>query len=493
VVDAHSGPARRFYRTFDTDTGLYSDGIPATNLPPAITTQPSNKVLLSGTPTAFQIAANGPAPLRYQWYLDGEILAGATNPSLQFAAPQPASSGLYHAVAYNTHGFARSFTAKLVVKNLAAKVEGNFVGDPAYTLLEPVTVTLHSVFNNGTIFYTLDGSAPSFASTRFTTPIAIGNFTLLRAITYSADFTQSHEMEPIQFQAQSFSTLSVYSTPGGTVTVSPPNGPYPINDSVTIEANPSSGWTFLHWLGDVNGTNNPMVLPMSFDRSVKAVFGTTLNTTTVGNGSIALWPGTGIHPYGTIVRLTAIPQAGNYFGFWGNAATGNNNPLFFAVTNPAPVVSSIFGTTPTGHVTLVVLVNGHGNVEASPAANSYPTNTMITLTAIPDQGQEFVNWSGDVTGSENPMNLTLTSDMSVTASFTSKSRLYVDSPRIEGMTPNGLRMTLRSVPPSQHDILGTTNFDSWEYLGTVTNKFGEVQFTDPEVAPEGQKFYRASP
>src|SRR5207245_1135840 len=103
--------------------------------------------------------------------------------------------------------------------------------------------------------------------------------------------------------------------------------------------------------------------------------------------------------------LTGVPQTGSYFGSWGNAASGNSNPLYFFVTNANPTVSSIFGPTPSGQAALTVLITGQGVVNVNPRANIYSTTQTVTLMAVPDSGQSFLGWSGDAAGTANPLSI----------------------------------------------------------------------------------------
>jgi uncharacterized repeat protein (TIGR02543 family) len=45
---------------------------------------------------------------------------------------------------------------------------------------------------------------------------------------------------------------------------------------------------------------------------------------------------------------------------------------------------------------------------------------VVQLTVIADNGWEFSDWSGDLTGIENPKNITIDGNKSVTANFTQK-------------------------------------------------------------------------
>ena len=42
---------------------------------------------------------------------------------------------------------------------------------------------------------------------------------------------------------------------------------------------------------------------------------------------------------------------------------------------------------------------------------------MVKLTAVPDTGYYFTGWSGDVTGTDNPIDVTVGSEKEITATF----------------------------------------------------------------------------
>ncbi len=53
----------------------------------------------------------------------------------------------------------------------------------------------------------------------------------------------------------------------------------------------------------------------------------------------------------------------------------------------------------------------------NPTGNGYPVDTPVTMTAVPNDGFVFDRWSGDLSGSTNPVILTVDSNKSVTAHF----------------------------------------------------------------------------
>jgi len=58
-----------------------------------------------------------------------------------------------------------------------------------------------------------------------------------------------------------------------------------------------------------------------------------------------------------------------------------------------------------------------GSVSRDPEQNTYSETSTVLLTAIAKPGYVFSHWSGDATGSTNPISVVVDKDMSVTASF----------------------------------------------------------------------------
>ena len=74
------------------------------------------------------------------------------------------------------------------------------------------------------------------------------------------------------------------------------------------------------------------------------------------------------------------------------------------------------GTTP--QYTLSTNTNGAGSITLSPSGGTYTEGTVVTVTANPDNGQQFDGWSGDLNGSDNPTTITMNDNQSITATFT---------------------------------------------------------------------------
>jgi hypothetical protein len=68
-----------------------------------------------------------------------------------------------------------------------------------------------------------------------------------------------------------FATLSVNAS-NGAVTVNPPGGIYELGTSISLTANPSFGYSFANWAGDLVGTDSQAVLNMDSSKTITANF-----------------------------------------------------------------------------------------------------------------------------------------------------------------------------------------------------------------------------
>ena len=83
---------------------------------PLITAQPSDLTVVTGQPATFTVAANGDAPITYQWRRGGVNIDGATAASYTLALPQLADSGsVWSVVISNAAGSMTSAGAILTV------------------------------------------------------------------------------------------------------------------------------------------------------------------------------------------------------------------------------------------------------------------------------------------------------------------------------------------------------------------------------------------
>ena len=214
-------------------------------------------------------------------------------------------------------------------------------------------------------------------------------------------------------------TLSVTVDPvaGGSVGAVP-SPPYYYGTVVTLTASVNPGYTFGYWSGDASGTNPVTTVTMTGDKSVTAHFSQivyTLSVTVdpVAGGSVGAVPSPPYY-YGTVVTLTASVNPGYTFDYWSGDASGTNPVTTVTMTGDKSVTAHF---TQNGY-TLTIIIDGQGTVVKDPEQTTYAYNSIVELTAIADENWVFSSWSGDLSGNENPQNITMNANKTVTAHFT---------------------------------------------------------------------------
>ncbi len=93
----------------------------------------------------------------------------------------------------------------------------------------------------------------------------------------------------------------------------------------------------------------------------------------------------------------------------------------YYLSGDGPYYADIMGDTEVIVVntcTLIVNTIGIGSVGLSPAGGSYASGIVVELTSTADSGWNFSAWSGNLSGSTNPTNVTMDGNKTVTATFT---------------------------------------------------------------------------
>jgi aryl-phospho-beta-D-glucosidase BglC (GH1 family)/uncharacterized protein YjdB len=71
----------------------------------------------------------------------------------------------------------------------------------------------------------------------------------------------------------------------------------------------------------------------------------------------------------------------------------------------------------TANYTLSIAISGNGTTTPPPGTHAYAAGSSLSVTATPASGTTFSGWSGAVTGTTNPVNITMDGNKSLTASF----------------------------------------------------------------------------
>ena len=98
----------------------------------------------------------------------------------------------------------------------------------------------------------------------------------------------------------------------------------------------------------------------------------------------------------------------------------------------------------TTNLTVDVSPSGSGNIDLDGSTRSscdviIKHGTYLTIEAIPALGYRFSNWSGDMTGNENPIDIKLLEDTVIIAHFLPKSREFIsDDGTLKIIIPEGV-------------------------------------------------------
>jgi len=258
-------------------------------------------------------------------------------------------------------------------------------------------------------------------------------------------------------------TLTTSANPADGGTVSPSTQQYDEGKTATITATPSAEYLFQSWSGATGSTNSTSVV-MNSDKSVTANFVKKQYPLTIeieGEGTVTekvIKAGAATdYNSGTIVELTAVPSGEWLFVEWKGDVTGTENPTQITI-DKAKAVTAVFVKK---QYPLTIEIEGEGTVSEkvikAGLATDYNSGTIVELTAEPTGDWEFVEWTGDVISTENPVQITIDKAKTVKAVFESVSPFYLDE--------NGVTVKARS----------------WVTAGT-TGELNGVTYTAVDIA-----------
>jgi hypothetical protein len=117
---------------------------------PSIATQPAGSTVNEGAAANFTVAANGTAPLTFQWQKNGTALAGATSATLVIATVRLADAGNYGCVVSNSAGSVTSDVAVLAVNAAPAGIAPVITSQPAGATITAGSAVTFTVTATGT-------------------------------------------------------------------------------------------------------------------------------------------------------------------------------------------------------------------------------------------------------------------------------------------------------------------------------------------------------
>jgi hypothetical protein len=189
-----------------------------------------------------------------------------------------------------------------------------------------------------------------------------------------------------------------------------------IIDSYTLQNSPTTPTPAPSAFSKINpantATSQPLNAILSWGTSNNASYYEYCIDTTNDNACGSSWNNNGA---ATSKALSGLNPNTTYY--WQVRATNNfgttvaNNNMWWS-----------FATLPCYTLVRNVNPSGSGGIVIDPAPNcnggtQYVSDTVVQLSAVPNTNYAFVSWSGNLTGSSNPVTIPMNANKSVTANF----------------------------------------------------------------------------
>jgi hypothetical protein len=362
--------------------------------------------------------------------------------------------------------------------------------------------------NDNTLSVLTNNGSGGFATAG---PYAVGNSPYFLT---TADVNGDGKVDLISANA-SANTLSVLTN----ATPFPPSSPpvitaQPIGQTnlvgttATFSVSANSGFSSYQWrLAGTNlpaATNNPLILPNltlsqagNYDVVIANSFGSVTSSPAILDVRFILVSVNGQPAAATMTSIASatVTITGGY----------PNGFLFYTLDGSTPTASSTLYSGPiiltnsavvqvlslsadfsqmayAAPVTVQVIpvynlqtsVTGNGTIGLNPASGPYASNSVVTLTATAAQYWAFDHWTGDATGSQNPLYLTMNGPRSVQAVFVQTVfPLTVSTPGGGSVTANGQVISPATYYPIGSVVtLAATASNGWSFADWQGNASG---------------------
>jgi hypothetical protein len=262
----------------------------------------------------------------------------------------------------------------------------------------------------------------------------------------------------------------------------PAGGVYDARTTVTVRATPAEGYRFVRWRGGLEGETNPAGITMNRDKTVVAVFlrqrTLTAKPKPEEGGSVSLDPAGGVYDARTSVTVRATPAEGYRFVRWRGDLDGDTNPASVTMNGDKKVVAVFVRQYA---LSATAKPKAGGAVLLTPPGGLHDLDTTVTLRAVPAEGYRFVNWTGDLTGTDSPATLVMDGDKNVEAVFAVKeASVTIHMPAASTTEPKekAYRMVGIPVMPADRDTFrafkayfgDAYNLTEWRLFRSVRGK-----------------------
>jgi uncharacterized repeat protein (TIGR02543 family) len=196
---------------------------------------------------------------------------------------------------------------------------------------------------------------------------------------------------------------------------------YTAGSTVTAAATPAAGYTFTNWTdnGVIVSTSPNYQFVLSANRTLVAnfkiipasQFAVILSSSPPDGGTTS---GSGSYNAASSVTVTATPNPNYSFTNWteNGVVVSTSASYTFLLNANRTLVANFTIITYTLNVTAT-----NGSVVANPNQATYNSGSNVQLTATANPGFVFTGWSGDASGTNNPLTVNMNSNKNITANF----------------------------------------------------------------------------
>jgi uncharacterized repeat protein (TIGR02543 family) len=297
-------------------------------------------------------------------------------------------------------------------------ITGNFEQTAVtyYTLTMGVTgsgstspaVGQHS-YAAGTVVPISANPASGYYFSHWTAPA--GSFTNTSSATTTFTMPAQDVTVTANFEVAAPYTLTMAVTGSGSTSPAVGQHTYTAGTSVSITANPASGYYFSYWTAPAGSFTNANSATTTFTMPAQNVTVTanfvegppgppdqyTLTMAATGSGSTS--PAVGQHTYtaGTMVPIVATAAGGYTFVNWtataGSFGSTSSATTTFTMPAQAVTVTANFELVPTYALTMAATPPGSGTATDQTGAGPYQPGAQVSIKAQAAAGYSFVKWT----------------------------------------------------------------------------------------------------
>jgi hypothetical protein len=226
-------------------------------------------------------------------------------------------------------------------------------------------------------------------------------------------------------------TIKIDSAIGGITSRNPNKTEYTKDETVSVSASPDPGYTFSGWTGTVTSVENPLILKMTSNNwlvpkfTKVATFKLISEWNPIG-GSITSSEGSKtVFNYGDKCSLKAVPIDGYQFDGWKGDIVSADKDLYITFDKDYQVYAQFSRIPVATTYPLTISSMSNGTITCVPSKTVYYENEIVRVTAKPDSGYLFGDWTGTYANQPQTFDIKMTSPITIGSTFIKRKWTFI--------------------------------------------------------------------